>query len=123
MIETREDWIHGMVAVVNAFGWGRWRVAELRPDELLRVEIDNGYECAGWLQDYPQSKVPRCYLAAGGVAGLMNLLYVGDITARPELNDRAYAELFRGARSFAARASSCLACGADRCVIVASRRA
>lgn len=122
MISSREDWIRGMVAVINAFGWGRWIVRELIPNERLTIEVENGYECAGWLRDYPVSHTPRCYLAAGGVAGLMNLLYVGDITLRPALSEAYYSTLFRDARSFTAHATGCLACGDDRCVLVATRQ-
>ena len=25
--KTREDWVYGMVSVVNALGWGRWSIA------------------------------------------------------------------------------------------------
>ncbi len=121
MIETREDWILGMTAIVNAFGWGRWKVEELVPGESLRISIRDSYEATGWLRDYPESDVPRCYLACGGVAGLMNLLYVGDITAGPELNEANYVELFKGGERFEAEETSCIACGHDHCEFVAKR--
>lgn len=123
MIESREDWLRGMVAIVNAFGWGRWRVEELRPGELLRVSIDDAYECSGWVRDYPLGKAARCYLATGGVAGLMNLLYVGDITARPTLSEDYYRALFRDGRCFEAEETACLARGDARCELTARRRA
>jgi hypothetical protein len=122
MIETREDWLHGIVAVVNAFGWGIWKVDELVPDERLKVSITHSYEATGWLRDYPESEVPRCYLATGGVAGLMNLLYVGDITARPTLDEAYYVKLFRSGEHFTAEETKCLAKGDDHCEVVASRK-
>ncbi len=121
MIEDREDWIRGMTAIVNAFGWGRWSIQELVPGEKLRIKIEDSYEAVGWNRDYPSSDVPRCYLAAGGVAGLMNLLYVGDITAGPTLNDAAYVELFKGGERFEAEETQCLACGHGHCEFVATR--
>ena len=121
MITCREDWIVGMVAVLNAFGWGHWKVAELHPAERLKVVVEDSYEAAGWLRDYPQSDRPRCYLAAGGTAGLMNLMYVGDITQAPELNEQYYAELFRGSGRFVATEEKCAAKGDACCEFVVQR--
>lgn len=123
MIQEREDWIRGMVAVVNAFGWGRWAVDHLAPGERLAIGIEGSYEATGWLRDYKASDRPRCYLATGGVAGLMNLLYVGDITARPELTEEGYINLFRARAKerFVAEEVRCLAMGHPRCEIVATR--
>jgi predicted hydrocarbon binding protein len=121
MIESREDWIRGMVAVINAFGWGKWRVDSLTSGEKLRVTVDESYEAVGWLRDYPKSAHPRCYLAAGGVAGLMNLLYVGDATSRPVLDEQYYVRLFRGGDRFVAEETECLARGDARCTFEAKR--
>ncbi len=121
MIETKEDWILGMVAVVNAFGWGRWKVESLAPAERLVVSIDDSYEATGWIRDYGQSERPRCFLACGGVAGLMNLMYVGDITTAPELTEANYQRLFRNQNSFAATETKCRAKGDPRCEFVAER--
>lgn len=121
MIEAREDWIRGMVAVVNAFGWGRWEIAELVPGERLSIRIHDAYEACGYLRDYGTSDRPRCYLATGGVAGLMNLLYVGDITAGPDLTEESYFALFRGSERFSAEEIRCRSMGHPHCEIVAGR--
>jgi hypothetical protein len=84
--------------------------------------LEDSYEASGWLRDYPLGNEPRCYLATGGTAGLMNLLYVGDITARPELDEAYYRTLFRGGESFTAREIKCLARGDARCEFVAERQ-
>lgn len=122
MIASREDWVHGMVAVINAFGWGRWSVRSLVPGESLEVRIEDGYEATGYARDYAKSSAPRCFLARGGVAGLMNLLYEGDITKRPVLDDRYYVEVFRSSRSFRAEETRCVAKGDPHCEIVGRRR-
>lgn len=119
MIESREDWVRGMVAVVNAFGWGRWQVTDLVPARSLTVRITDSYEAIGYRRDYGPSDRPRCYLAAGGVAGLMNLLYVGDITAGPVLYEAYYRQLFRGSGRFESTETACVAQGADACEITA----
>lgn len=122
MLESREDWVRGMVAVVNSFGWGRWSVLELEAGAKLVLRIDDGYEATGWLRDYGKSEHPRCYLAAGGAAGLMNLLYVGDITARPALTEAYYRELFSHAEVFRSTETRCLARGDSHCEVLVERR-
>ena len=123
MLEVPEDWIRGMVAVVNAFGWGRWSVAELVPRERLVITIEDSYEASGYLRDYGTSDRPRCYLASGGVAGLMNLLYIGDITSRPELDEAYYVKLFGRGDRYVASEVRCAAMGHARCELVAGRPA
>ncbi|MBL9044379.1 MAG: 4-vinyl reductase [Myxococcales bacterium] len=121
MLQTREDWVYGMAAVVNAFGWGHWTVRDLVANRRLVVSVSDSYEAEGWLRDYPQSDRPRCFLANGGVAGLMNLLYVGDITQGPELNEAYYKKLFRGTESFTSTEVLCRAMGDPLCLFVAQR--
>ena len=122
MLESREDWVHGIVGVINAFGWGVWRVETLEPNQRLRIGIDNSYESAGYLDAYGESRVgATCLLATGGVAGIMNLLYHGDIVSRPALTTEYYDELFHADDGFSARELECRALGAERCVFEASR--
>lgn len=122
MIETREDWVKGMIGVVNALGWGRYRLQELVPNERLVLQIDDSYEAAGVLEGYGKAAHPRCYLASGGAAGLMNLLYQGDITKRPPLTEEYYHEVFGDPRSFRARETRCLAMGDPHCEIIVERQ-
>jgi V4R domain len=122
MIETREDWVKGMIGVINALGWGRYRLHDLVPGERLVLQIEHGYEAIGVLEGYGKARSPRCYLASGGAAGLMNLLYQGDITKRPMLDDDYYHEVFGHPRSFRARETRCLAMGHSHCEIVVERQ-
>jgi hypothetical protein len=86
------------------------------------LEIEHSYEAMGVLEGYGKAKHPRCYLAAGGGAGLMNLLYQGDITKQPALTDDYYHEVFGHPRSFRSRETRCLAMGDSHCEIVVERQ-
>lgn len=123
MIESRDDWVRGIVSVVNALGWGRWRVDTLSNDEL-RVSIENTYEADGYLALHGARTNPAgvCFLATGGVAGIMNLIHFGDITSKPALTPTYYREIFEGDRRFFATETACRASGAPRCEFVARRR-
>lgn len=121
MIKTTEDWVYGMVSVVNALGWGRWSVASLVPGERLEMVIDGSYESNGYLAAFGTSTSPRCYLGAGGTSGLMNLIYHANIMSRPALTPALYERTFRDGRFFVAREVECRTMGAPACRFVAER--
>lgn len=122
MCKDRADWVSGIVACVNAFGWGRWSVAELVPGERLVVRVDAGYESNYVLARDGQGDRGCCFLCTGGAAGIMNLLWVGDIIARPDLTLEYYDRLFSGPDSFRAVERRCRAKGDDVCEFVAVRQ-
>ena len=109
-LRTREDWIQGIVAVINALGWGRWQATKVSEAEAEFVLHDD-YESVGYLGMYGRSPYPISYLAQGGVAGLMNLVYVGNIAERPELSLRFYDTLFRASEGYAATPTASRATG------------
>ena len=52
-----------------------------------------------------------CYLVTGGFAGIMNLIYLGDIHKKPDLTPQFYDRLFKGGRAYRARMTACQAMG------------
>lgn len=119
--KTTEDWVYGMVSVVNALGWGRWSVAALDPGQRLELVIDGSYESNGYLAAFGKSNTPRCYLGTGGTSGLMNLIYHAGIQSRPALTPAFYEKTFNEGRFFVAREVECRAMGASQCRFVAER--
>jgi hypothetical protein len=118
--KTREDWVHGMVAVVNALGWGVWRVAELTPKRLV-LQVWDDYESSGHLALYGKSSRPVSYLLAGGAAGLMNLVYIGEIESRPPLDDALFEQVFEHSEAFDVRQTKSFAAGDAYSEVVAER--
>lgn len=116
--KTREDWVHGMVACVNALGWGLWRVHELTDNRLV-MRIYDDYESSGWVGMYGKAARPVSYLAAGGVAGIMNLIHSGDIASKPLLDFDAYVRMFESERRFLPRHVASMAMGHPYTEIVA----
>lgn len=121
MCQKRTDWVSGIVACVNAFGWGRWTVQDVSEERLV-VRVDGSYESNYFLAAYGKGTQGHCYLAAGGTAGIMNLLYVGDITTKPVLDLAFYEKLFSGPRSFRATETKCRSKGDAWCEFVAERK-
>ena len=113
MCKTREDWVHGIVAVVNAFGWGFWEVLELVPNKKLVLKVHNGYEANSYLAAFGNGVVPISFLAKGATMGIMNLLYNGDITANPSLTEDYYNSICRSDKMFSVTQTACRTMGAD----------
>lgn len=121
-LRNKEDWVHAMVAVTNALGWGIWRVEELVSGEKLVMRIYEDYESLGYLRWFGQADHMVNYLMTGGCAGLMNLVYHGDITQGPKLDKELYYQLFKEGNYFVARQTKCLAKGDAYTEIVATRK-
>lgn len=121
-LKTPSDWVHGMTAVCNALGWGIWRIEELVPDEKLVMRIYEDYESLGYLRWFGKADHPINYLATGGCAGLMNLIFYGDISDESMVLDKAtYAKLFNEGNFFVGKQTQCLAMGDDYTEIVVTR--
>lgn len=118
--QSRFDWVHGMVACVNALGWGVWRVQELS-DERLVVRIYDDYESCGYRAMYGMADRPVSYLAQGGVVGIMNLIFVGAIDQKPVLDSAYFEHTFNADGCFKAKQEKCLASGDPFTEIVAWR--
>lgn len=118
--ETREDWVHGMVAVVNALGWGTWRVMEL-DDTHVVIRIYDDYESCGWLDMYGTTDRPRSHLACGAVAGMMNLIFSAGIEHKPTLDLEFYANTFEQDGQFEPEQLASMASGDPYTEIVARR--
>lgn len=84
--QTREDWIHAMIAIVNTLGWGIWRLERLEPLKKLIVRVYNSYEGIGYRRMYPPTTDKNIsFLAMGGCIGLARLLWKIDIRVKPPL--------------------------------------
>jgi len=86
MCQTREDWIHAMIAIVNTLGWGIWRLERLEPLKKLIIRVYNSYEGIGYRRMYPPTTDKNIsFLAMGGCIGLARLLWKIDIREKPPL--------------------------------------
>ena len=113
MCKTKEDWVHGIVAVVNSFGWGFWEILELIPAEKLVIKVTNGYEATSYLAAHGNGAIPISFLAKGATMGIMNLLYNGDVTTNPNLNEDYYNAICRSDKMFSVTQTACRTMGAN----------
>jgi hypothetical protein len=121
MCQTREDWIHGMVAVINCTGWGYTQCTHLTPDEAEFVVHDD-YESVGYRHLYKEPDFAPTYLLRGGFRGLMNLVYNGDMPAKPALTEAFYEDLSKRSDAFEVEVTACRAMGDPASVYRVRRR-
>jgi len=102
MCQNVSDWVHGIVAVINALGWGVWRVERIVPGEELVIRIYNSYEGVGYRRLYPAepSEKQLSFLALGAVRGIAHLLWKIDIRERPGLNENLYMRTFNNPNGY-----------------------
>ena len=99
-IEKRSDWVHGIVAVINALGWGVTEVKKLIENEELEIVHYSDYENNGLMALDFNCKHPAMFLQQGVNAGIMNLLYNQDITKKPDLTAEFYKKVFNEGHPF-----------------------
>lgn len=102
MCQDVSDWVHGIVAVVNALGWGVWRVEKIEPGKELVIRIYNSYEGVGFRRLYPPEAGEKqlSFLAMGAVRGIAHLLWKIDIRERPGLNEQLYMQTFNNPKGY-----------------------
>jgi hypothetical protein len=124
MLKTKEDWIHGIVAVVNTFGWGFWEIVELVPNEKVAIKIIGGYEANSFLRSFGKSDFPVSFLASGGVAGLMDIVYTLDLPniAPITLDENVYNTISKNPKSFKAKQTKCRSLGDEYDLIEVTRK-
>lgn len=123
MCRNDEDWIHGMIAIVNALGWGIWRVEKIVPGRELIIRSYNSYEGVGYRRMYPIADDPQLsFLVMGGVQGLAHLFWKIDIKERPKLNQEFYTTVFNSPENkFSVKQTHAIAAGHEYDRVVAWR--
>jgi hypothetical protein len=104
MIKDRDDWLHGILGVANAMGWGLWSLHKLDVENVSSFYAISAYESNSYAEILPQGlDFPTACFVAGGIAGIMNLIYHGDITESPELSTEYYEKTFKTPGRFVSR--------------------
>lgn len=95
MCDTKADWLHGMIAIINTLGWGVYRVEKIDEEQELIVRVYNSYEGVGYRRMYPPAEDKNLsFLAMGALLGLVHLLWKIDIRDKPALTQEFYVEQF-----------------------------
>ncbi len=113
LCDSKEDWAHGMIAVINTLGWGVYRVEKLDPANEIIVRVYNSYEGVGYRRMYPQTDDKNIsFLAMGGTLGLVHLLWKVDIRDKPALTEEFYVNQFNNpSNSYSVEQTHAIAAG------------
>lgn len=103
-LQTQDDWTHGIVACANSVGWGKWEIMELNPEGETRFKITGSYESNSFLKLHEErTNFPICCFLDGALAGVMNLVYHGDIRQTPTLDEDYYNGVFKAKGRFVSK--------------------
>ncbi len=95
MCESKEDWLHGIIAAINILGWGVYRIEKIMPEKEFIVRVYNSYEGIGFRRIYPPTDDKNMsFLAMGATLGLVHLLWKVDIRDKLALTQEFYVEQF-----------------------------
>ncbi len=110
---NREDWLHGMIAVINALGWGIFRVERIVPEKEFIVRVYNSYEGIGYRRIFLKTEDKNMsFLGMGATLGLVHLLWKVDIRERPDLTHDFYVKQFNNPQnSYTVEQSHAIAAG------------
>jgi hypothetical protein len=120
LVQSREAGAHALASIVSALGWGQWRLVEIS-DRRAVLRLYDDYESLGFRAMYGVASRPVAFLAAGGLGGLMNLLYLGDILDKPDLDSGYFERVFEHPDAFNVHQTKSIAMGDDYSEIVADR--
>ena len=77
-LQTKEDWIKGLLSLINTMGWGYHTVLELSEERAVFRNY-NDFEDLSYIRMYGTSDYPIHWANSGGFTGLMQLVYNTDI--------------------------------------------
>jgi hypothetical protein len=120
VVASKSDAAHAMASIASTLGWGRWRLMEVNERRAV-MRVYDDYESLGYRSMYGQATRPVSFLAAGGLGGLMNLLYLGDILSGPELDSAYFEKVFEHPEAFTVHQTQSIAMGHGFSEIVAER--
>ena len=120
LVHSREAGAHAIASIVSALGWGHWRLVEIS-DRRAVLRLYDDYESLGFQSMYGTASRPVAFLAAGGLGGLMNLLYLGDILDQPDLDSGYFERVFEHPDAFTVHQTKSIAMADEYSEIVAER--
>jgi len=78
LLKTKEDWVRGLLALVNTMGWGYHTAIEISESKAVFRNY-NDFEDLSYMRMYGESSYPIHWANSGGFTGLMELIYKTNI--------------------------------------------
>jgi len=113
-LKTKEDWIMGLVALINTMGWGYHTVIELSKERAVFRNY-NDFEDLSYQRMYAShSPYPVHWANSGGFTGLMQLIYETDLVyGNPIETEEGFRQMRRAKLGYKTNMRKGMTCGDD----------
>ena len=112
-LKTREDWVKGLISLINTMGWGYHTVLDLSSERAVFRNY-NDFEDLSYMRLYGQSDYPVHWANSGGFTGLMQLIYsTGLVNGDPIHTEEGFRKMRRSTSRYKTRMTKSIACGDD----------
>ncbi len=112
-LHTREDWIKGLVSLINTMGWGYHTIVDLSRERAVFRNY-NDFEDLSYLRMYGLADKPVHWANSGGFTGLMQLIYNTDLVNGEVINtEEGFRRMRRSKGKYKTRMIKSIACGDD----------
>jgi hypothetical protein len=126
MINSKDDWILGIISIINSLGIGKWKIREFLSEEKLIIDIYDSFE----IFYYKEKKIdldnykPEFYFSIGLATSIMSLIYDTDITKQDkfEYNMNLFDECFDKSDAFFGKEVRFSSENYDYCEIIVERK-
>ena len=115
-----EEIVTGCMAIGRALGFGQWVLQDFVPNERLVMRTPSSYESVYTLHRRGVAERAIEYFSQGATLAIAQLAHRVPWSARPALDSKLYAELFRGHLPWKIEQTRSLAMGHDYSEIVAT---
>ena len=119
-LATEIERVRALLSVPERLGWGSWEIRSFVAGERIIVRVHESYEALGHERLFGRAREPRCVVARGAAAAVMNVLYRAGDGLDGELSTSRYNALFRSPHTFRAVETRCRAQGDSFCELVAN---
>ncbi|MET0029048.1 MAG: 4-vinyl reductase [Candidatus Thiodiazotropha sp.] len=113
LLTSKEDWIRGLISLINTMGWGYHTVTELSQASAVFRNY-NDFEDLSHLRMYGTSEYPVHWANSGGFTGLMQLVYNTDLVNGERIEtEQGFRRMRRSTQGYKTRMTKGISCGDD----------
>lgn len=110
--------IENCLAIGRALGFGHWTLQAFEPGKKLVIRTPSTYESSYWCAREQPATQGMCFFLQGAALATMQLAERVPWTARPQLTQAFYNDLFRTGVPWTVRETSCISRGDAYCEVV-----
>jgi hypothetical protein len=111
LLQTREDWIKGLAALINTMGWGYHTALEISRERAVFRNY-NDFEDLSHLRMYGQASKPVPWANSGGFTALMQLIYNTDLVDGVVIDtEEGFRQMRRAKANYKTHMTQSIACG------------